>query len=162
MSHYRDIFNLFFVFCFKTALPKIASGKSIDSIYGISNMPELNDIFKKITICSFKCNLEPVNWSDDTVDYYWADHVDVGEKAIKVDGCLKVGKQYVYELLFNILNFQNLEYEGTSKPVLGKSSSISSKDPRRSSVSGKTFHLQNREPYPKCLTCQIGFGLKRL
>lgn len=47
-------------------------------------------VLKKVTIASFYCELKSLNWSDETEDFYWADHLDLGEKAIRVEGSLKV------------------------------------------------------------------------
>lgn len=47
-------------------------------------------ILKKITLVKFKCDLHNINWSDKTIDFYWAKHDEVGERAIPVEGSLKV------------------------------------------------------------------------
>lgn len=51
---------------------------------------------KRITISSFKCDLESLNWSDETLDFYWTDHQDIGDQAQKVDGCLKVQNRHIF------------------------------------------------------------------
>lgn len=47
-------------------------------------------ILKKITLAKFKCDLHSINWSDRTIDYYWAQHQEVGSDAIPVEGSLRV------------------------------------------------------------------------
>lgn len=50
-------------------------------------------MLKKITLVKFKCDLHSVNWSDKTIDFYWAQHKEVGENAIPVEGSLRVDVQ---------------------------------------------------------------------
>lgn len=53
-------------------------------------LPPLELISKKITLVKFKCDLHSINWSDKTIDFYWAKHEEVGENATPVEGSLKV------------------------------------------------------------------------
>lgn len=47
-------------------------------------------IQKKITLASFYCELHNNNWSDKTIDFYWADHPKANPNAIPVEGSLRV------------------------------------------------------------------------
>lgn len=51
-------------------------------------------ILKKITLASFYCGLHSVNWSDKTVDYYWAKHSHFKSNALPVEGSLRVRNQH--------------------------------------------------------------------
>lgn len=53
-----------------------------------SNSDEMT--LKRSTLATFYCNLQPVNWSEQSLDFLWADHPDFGENAVSVDGSLKV------------------------------------------------------------------------
>ncbi|KAF5296089.1 hypothetical protein FQA39_LY02723 [Lamprigera yunnana] len=44
---------------------------------------------KKVTLADFQCQLDTVNWSDATKDYYWAEHRDFGPNAVPVKGSLE-------------------------------------------------------------------------
>ncbi|KAK9730175.1 hypothetical protein QE152_g15420 [Popillia japonica] len=46
-------------------------------------------ILKKVTLARFDCELHDINWSDRTIDFYWADHPDANPKAIPVEGSLR-------------------------------------------------------------------------
>lgn len=46
-------------------------------------------ILKKVTLANFYCDLHDVNWSDKTIDYYWADHPTIQSVAVSIDGSLK-------------------------------------------------------------------------
>lgn len=48
------------------------------------------NVLKKITLAQFKCDLHAVNWSDKTIDFYWAKHPKVGDYAVPVEGSLRV------------------------------------------------------------------------
>lgn len=49
-------------------------------------------ILKKVTLAKFHCDLHNINWSDKTIDYYWAQHQEVGDNAIPVESSLRVPK----------------------------------------------------------------------
>ncbi|XP_074040223.1 uncharacterized protein isoform X2 [Leptinotarsa decemlineata] len=55
-------------------------------------------ILKKITLYRFNCDLKNIGWSDETIDYHWADHPQIGMDAIRMDGCLKVAKFKCYSM----------------------------------------------------------------
>ncbi|KAF7282164.1 hypothetical protein GWI33_003088 [Rhynchophorus ferrugineus] len=60
-------------------------------------------VLKRVTLASFYCELKTVNWSDTSLDFYWADHPDIGNKAIMVNGSLKT-----------------LDYSGATESVIPK------------------------------------------
>ncbi|KAJ8917440.1 hypothetical protein NQ315_005487 [Exocentrus adspersus] len=91
-------------------------------------------ISTKITLASFFCDLRSVNWSDEAVDFYWADHSIIGTEAVRVNGCLK--------------EIQYAEAGNKSKQQKQAESEISSSITRVNRI-------------PNVFTCQIGFGLKR-
>lgn len=47
-------------------------------------------ILKKITLANFSCDLHSINWSDKTVDFYWAVDLKNNQKATRVEGSLRV------------------------------------------------------------------------
>lgn len=47
-------------------------------------------ILKKVTLANFFCELHNLNWSDKTIDFYWADHPKANPNAISVNGSLRV------------------------------------------------------------------------
>lgn len=47
-------------------------------------------VAKMVTLANFWCDLRYVNWSDETVDFYWANHPKCSNNAIAVEGSLKV------------------------------------------------------------------------
>ncbi|KAI4466160.1 cuticle protein [Holotrichia oblita] len=53
-------------------------------------------ILKKVTLAKFDCELHDINWSDKTIDFYWADHPDANPNAIRVEGSLRA-IQYIGE-----------------------------------------------------------------
>lgn len=55
-------------------------------------------ILKKITLAKFTCDLHSINWSDKTIDFYWAQHEDVGTNAFSVEGSLRVSALQNYIL----------------------------------------------------------------
>ncbi|XP_074040224.1 uncharacterized protein isoform X3 [Leptinotarsa decemlineata] len=92
-------------------------------------------ILKKITLYRFNCDLKNIGWSDETIDYHWADHPQIGMDAIRMDGCLK-----------------NITY--------GKSMKTKKTEPI---TAGELRNSQEIvQPIPKIFTCQVGFGLKRI
>lgn len=60
-------------------------------------------ILKKVTLANFYCELYNVNWSDKTIDFYWADHPKANPKAIPVEGSLRVYFLQVEGMLFALL-----------------------------------------------------------
>ncbi|XP_031345392.1 uncharacterized protein LOC116172334 [Photinus pyralis] len=51
--------------------------------------PPHEEIMKKITLANVTCELRAVNWSDKTIDFYWADHDACHLQAIPVEGSLR-------------------------------------------------------------------------
>ncbi|KAK5646531.1 hypothetical protein RI129_004995 [Pyrocoelia pectoralis] len=69
----------------KTCLPTMPKGVVLAA-------PLEEIILQKSTFANFFCDLHPVNWSDKTIDFYWADHDACRLNAIPVEGSLTVGK----------------------------------------------------------------------
>ncbi|CAH1117765.1 unnamed protein product [Phaedon cochleariae] len=92
-------------------------------------------ILKRVTLYSFFCNLQSVNWNDESIDYLWMDHPKFGEDGLKMK-CLK-----------------NLVYGEKSKK--GKKKVNKDADSRNTQGTGATMSV------PKIFTCHVGFGLKR-
>ncbi|KAL1491649.1 hypothetical protein ABEB36_012213 [Hypothenemus hampei] len=93
-------------------------------------------ILKKITLTTFYCELHSLNWSDDSIDFFWADHPDIGAKAIRVNGSLKA-----------------IQYDlNTPSRKKRKSEAV---------IHGNSLIEITTEPLPNNLTCEVGFCLKR-
>ncbi|XP_030767863.1 leucine-rich repeat-containing protein 43-like isoform X2 [Sitophilus oryzae] len=99
------------------------------------NAEQTETILKQITLTSFYCELKSVNWSDTSLDFYWADHPDFGDRAFRVDGSLEA-----------------LQYDLTAANTSKKSKLTRSSNPNDIVIT---------PPLPKILTCQVGFGLNR-
>ena len=67
----------------------MASTQSTTDVSEIEEDPK-EVILKKVTLATFYCDLKSINWSDSTMDFYWADHPDIGERAIRINGSLRV------------------------------------------------------------------------
>lgn len=52
-------------------------------------------ILKKITLANFHCDLKSVNWSENTVDFYWSNHPSVGDRAFFMEGNLRVRNNFI-------------------------------------------------------------------
>lgn len=75
------------------------SGKSSSTVVSKESIKEPTEtIIKKITIGDFNCDLRNVNWSQETIDFFWAKHSAVGSKAIFVEGNLRVSKFFSQKL----------------------------------------------------------------
>ncbi|XP_050307234.1 leucine-rich repeat-containing protein 43-like isoform X2 [Anthonomus grandis grandis] len=94
-----------------------------------------DEILTRVVLASFYCDLKSANWSDETLDFYWADHPNIGDKAVCVEGSLKA---IVYEL--------------NSGGKKGKNHHAGSKG---------VDEGHQKEFLPNVLTCQVGFGLNR-
>ncbi|XP_022911687.2 uncharacterized protein [Onthophagus taurus] len=120
-------------------------------------------VLKRITIGNFFCDLHPVNWSDDSVDFYWTNHPHVDPVAIPVEGSLKA------------LNYQAKGGKGKEKEPKkekpdkkGKGADkvddeIKPEDVPPPSSRLKISKIDEIPPigFPKTITCQVGFGLRR-
>lgn len=60
-------------------------------------------ISKRVTLASFTCPLSSFNWSDETIDFYWANHPRCAKEAILIEGSLKVSHlpDYIKLQLYN-------------------------------------------------------------
>lgn len=47
-------------------------------------------ISKRVTLAGFTCQLNSVNWSDETIDFHWENHPKCAKDAILIEGSLKV------------------------------------------------------------------------
>lgn len=56
--------------------------------------PSKPEILKKIKLASFDCDLKAVNWSDEYVDFYWADTPEISNVAKPITGNLKVTRSF--------------------------------------------------------------------
>ncbi|KAG5894549.1 hypothetical protein JTB14_011086 [Gonioctena quinquepunctata] len=113
----------------KSTQPKIEDIAPAD----IEETPK-KTIIKKVTLYSFNCHLETINWSDESIDYYWTDHPKMGKNALRMDGCLK-----------------DLQYTKNAKE----------KNKGKNKTDQQT-NQDLVYQIPKRFTCHFGFGLKRI
>ncbi|KAF2894051.1 hypothetical protein ILUMI_12121 [Ignelater luminosus] len=97
-------------------------------------------ILQKVTLANFYCDLHNVNWSDKTIDFYWADHNKCTPKAIPIEGSLRA------------INYVEGKDKKDIKPM--KTQEVIPNAQEVQAVPSKQF-------LPNIFTCQIGFGLKR-
>ncbi|CAG9767630.1 unnamed protein product [Ceutorhynchus assimilis] len=90
------------------------------------------EILKKITLATFYCDLKTVNWSDKTLDFYWADHPRMGDRALRIDNG----------------SLLDLDYNLDSTKKARKVTQGPETEPEKAAL-------------PHVLTCQIGFGWNR-
>ncbi|GJQ67220.1 hypothetical protein Trydic_g8126 [Trypoxylus dichotomus] len=92
---FRSVINVKIIYL-KVGAPGVKKGKKneveqkhIEKVRVESPIAQEEVILKKVTLASFHCELCDVNWSDATIDFYWANHPKCNPVANRVEGSLR-------------------------------------------------------------------------